>query len=76
VWERWLFAGPLRFEFLVGSVSIGLLIFVHIVQERFSWIEILSNKPGWFRWPIYYAGVLSILLLGNFGTRPFIYFQF
>ena len=76
VWERLLFAGPLRFEFLVGSVSIGLLIFVHIVQERFSWIEILSNKPGWFRWPIYYAGVLSILLLGNFGTRPFIYFQF
>jgi D-alanyl-lipoteichoic acid acyltransferase DltB (MBOAT superfamily) len=76
VWERLFFGGPLRFEFLIGSASIGLLVFVHIVQERFSWIDILSKKPAWFRWSIYYAGVLAVLLLGNFGTRPFIYFQF
>ena len=76
VWERPPFGGPLRFEFLVGSASIVLLIFVHVVQERFSWIEILSRRPGWVRWPIYYAGVLAILLLGNFGTKQFLYFQF
>jgi len=76
VWGRPPFGGPLRFEFLIGSVSIGLLIFVEVIQERFPWIEILSKTPGWVRWPIYYAGVLAILFLGNFGTKQFIYFQF
>jgi alginate O-acetyltransferase complex protein AlgI len=76
VWERPPFGGPLRFEFLVGCVSILLLVFILIVQERLSWTEILSKRPGWVRWPIYYAGVLAILLLGSFGTKQFIYFQF
>jgi hypothetical protein len=75
-WGGPAFRGPLRFEFLIGSVSIGLLIFVEVIQERFSWMEVLSRTPGWVRWPIYYAGVLAILLLGNFGTKQFIYFQF
>ncbi len=38
--------------------------------------KIIINKHGWFAWAIYYILILSILFLGVFGTRKFIYFQF
>jgi alginate O-acetyltransferase complex protein AlgI len=36
----------------------------------------LDKGPAWIRWAMYYALVLSILLFGEFGARPFFYFQF
>lgn len=34
------------------------------------------RQPIWVRWPAYYALILCILLIGDLGTRTFIYFQF
>ena len=36
----------------------------------------LWRLPRVLRWVLYYAGVASILIFGNFGGEPFIYFQF
>jgi len=36
----------------------------------------IAHFPQWLRWLLYYFILLCIVLLGNFGKPPFIYFQF
>jgi D-alanyl-lipoteichoic acid acyltransferase DltB (MBOAT superfamily) len=35
-----------------------------------------ARQPAWVRWPAYYALIVCLLLVGDLGTRTFIYFQF
>lgn len=67
---------PFRLELMIAVASIGVLILVHLLQRRGSVVQILSQKPTWVRWSVYYSIILSILLFGNFGSKQFIYFQF
>ncbi len=67
---------PLKLELMTGVVSIGILTLVHLLQTRWSVIQVLSEKPIWIRWPVYYSLLMAILLFGNFESKPFIYFQF
>jgi alginate O-acetyltransferase complex protein AlgI len=68
--------GPLRFEFLVGMVSLIVLFIAYQLQRRGNFVEMLSRRPIWLRWSLYYATIVAILLFGNIGAKPFIYFQF
>ena len=68
--------GPSQFQWIVGTVSIGLVIFVHLFQTQGRVIDQLSKKPVWLRWSIYYAMILIFLLCGSFQSKEFIYFQF
>ncbi|MGB7573727.1 MAG: MBOAT family protein, partial [Thermodesulfobacteriota bacterium] len=70
------FWGAWRFEFVVSLVSIGILLCVQLMEERWNIIDRFSEKPAWIRWPAYYFLLLAILLFGNFGAKQFIYFQF
>jgi hypothetical protein len=36
----------------------------------------LMDFPRWVRWLVYEIGIAVILVFGNFGAQPFIYFQF
>lgn len=66
----------LKFEWITGLASIGVLILVEWGARHGSMVEMISAKPIWIRWPAYYFILLSILLFGHFGTKQFIYFQF
>jgi alginate O-acetyltransferase complex protein AlgI len=55
---------------------IGFLEAIHFVQRYGSIRQILSMKPTWFRWCVYYAVAIALLFLGKFNTQEFIYFQF
>jgi D-alanyl-lipoteichoic acid acyltransferase DltB (MBOAT superfamily) len=66
----------LRFEFIVSLMSVGILLFVQLMDLRGNVIDRFSEKPVWIRWPVYYFLLLAILLCGNFGSKEFIYFQF
>jgi len=68
--------GSLKFEWITGLASIGVLILVEWGARHGSMVEMISAKPIWIRWPAYYFILLSILLFGHFGTKQFIYFQF
>ena len=60
-------------------LSFGLILFleiVHYVQTRINITETLLIKPVYVRWALYYGLILSILYLGVFENRQFIYFQF
>jgi len=66
----------LRFELVIGLTSVGILVGVQLLQRHGDILQMLSRKPAWFRWLVYYFILLSILLSGNFGQKQFIYFQF
>jgi alginate O-acetyltransferase complex protein AlgI len=68
--------GPSRFQWIVGSASIGLVVLVHLLQRQGRLIDQLSQKPVWLRWSIYYAMISIFLLCGSFQSKEFIYFQF
>lgn len=68
--------GSLRFEFIVAMASLIVLFIAYQLQRSGNFIEMLSRKPIWLRWSVYYAAIAAILLCGNFGAKPFIYFQF
>jgi alginate O-acetyltransferase complex protein AlgI len=65
-----------RFEFIVGTASVIIMEMIHFMQRKGSVRQMMRGKPIWERWALYYCLVAAILLLGNFGSRQFIYFQF
>jgi hypothetical protein len=63
-------------EFLLAIASLLMLIGVHLLQSRWQLRPLLANQPAWLRWGIAYGLVVGIVLLGEFHSQPFIYFQF
>ena len=63
-------------EFVFVLLAIAFMEWVQFIQSKMSIRATLATKPIWFRWSVYYAGVLSIFFLGKYGNRQFIYFQF
>lgn len=62
-------------------LAILLLMIVDIVHERnHSLLCLVNRQEIWFRWGIYYALILSIIIFGIYGPEydasQFIYFQF
>lgn len=55
---------------------IGLMEFVHMIQENGGMMQFLDNKPVILRWAIYLTIMIFIVLFGVFDETPFIYFQF
>jgi D-alanyl-lipoteichoic acid acyltransferase DltB (MBOAT superfamily) len=53
-----------------------LLMGVHMIQRSGSGRQILSKKPAWIRWAVYYGIIFGILLFGITDKSQFIYFQF
>jgi alginate O-acetyltransferase complex protein AlgI len=68
--------GPSKFEWVVGLVSLGAAQGLNVAVRQGNVMEGLSKKPIFVRWSAYYVMVVGILLLGQFGTKQFIYFQF
>ena len=59
--------------------SVFLILFlesVHFIQSKYNISEIFLKQPVYLRWTVYYVLILSIIFLGVFENRQFIYFQF
>jgi alginate O-acetyltransferase complex protein AlgI len=62
---------------VIAVFSILFLELVQYLQGKINFKEIISNKPVWFRWSLYYFIVIIILVFGVFDkSQQFIYFQF
>jgi alginate O-acetyltransferase complex protein AlgI len=64
------------YEILITAAALVTLLLVDFLRERGITINFMRSRPVYFRWALYYALVLSILLFGEFGISEFIYFQF
>lgn len=63
-------------NFLLSILLILFLVIVHFIQTKISISSYILNKPIFIRWILYYIIILSIVFLGVFENRQFIYFQF
>jgi D-alanyl-lipoteichoic acid acyltransferase DltB (MBOAT superfamily) len=63
-------------EVLLAVAAVAFMEIVHLFQRKRGMRAMLSERPAWFRWAVYYALAAAILLAGQFGERQFIYFQF
>ncbi|MCC6684770.1 MAG: MBOAT family protein [Bacteroidia bacterium] len=57
-------------------VAILILEGVHLIQRHQSIRHMLSDKPVWLRWGVYYLLIFLIVFMGKFEHQVFIYFQF
>ncbi|HEX8020631.1 MBOAT family O-acyltransferase [Mucilaginibacter sp.] len=53
-----------------------LLIFIQYVEGNVTMSTYLDKKPRIIRWSVYYVLTLSVIYLGVFQNKQFIYFQF
>jgi alginate O-acetyltransferase complex protein AlgI len=67
---------PFTAEHAQGFVLIAGLLAAEALGERRPWRERLGALPRTLRWPVYYAGLAALLVLGDWGMRPFVYMQF
>lgn len=65
-----------KYELIVALVAVGFMEFIQKVETRGGMRHLLSEKPIWFRWPIYYILLLSLIFFGVYNDQAFIYFQF
>ncbi|MDF2986108.1 MAG: putative rane protein involved in D-alanine export [Eubacterium sp.] len=68
--------GSIGFDTFYFLISITLIIFmesIHLLEETGKNIwDILSTKPAIIRYPVYYLFILTILMLGEFGSNEFL----
>jgi len=64
------------YEFWLSVACVVGLVVVQLVEERVDLLGGLLERPVWIRWPVVYALLLAILMLGEFNLTEFIYFQF
>ncbi len=65
------------FELSLALVAMAALMAVEYIERRGSMWDLISKKPFWLRWVMYYVILLSIALLGVYSSKAqFIYFQF
>ncbi len=69
--------GHEKYEFIVALGGIVFLETMHFIQRKGSVRKMISARPVWVRWPIYFCVVYGILVFGAFQAgADFIYFQF
>ena len=54
----------------------GLLLAIQASQQLAGGVRDLTHLPVWLRWTVLFTMFYSLLIWGNFGGAPFIYFQF
>lgn len=63
-------------QFAFSVFLIILLETVHFIQRNGKAVLAFFESRAWFRWSLYYAMIISILVLGSFSHTAFIYIQF
>lgn len=74
--ESMILLGRPKSEFIIVLASLAFVWVIHIIESHGAMRRMLSGKPFYLRWPVYYAMVVAILLLSAPGSQKYIYFQF
>ncbi len=71
-----LFLGRPTIDLFLALGAIGFFYLFHRINDHATIRTMFAGRPPWLRWSFYYILVLSILLIGVYGSDKFIYFQF
>ena len=64
------------YEFRLAVAAIVFLELVHMMQRRVRITSYLAARGPVLRWTVYYVGIITIVIFGEFGGQEFVYFQF
>jgi alginate O-acetyltransferase complex protein AlgI len=67
---------PFTSEHLIGFSLIALLVATEIADERRPIIQRIVTAPVWLRWGLYYGVIFSVIILGRWQMKEFIYMRF
>lgn len=65
-----------KHQLIIAFFSLVILEGVHLVQRHIGISNFLLKSSIFFRWSVYYAIIILILVMGEFRAQSFIYFQF
>lgn len=65
--------GGTRTQLVIAVLAIAAMLLCERHPEAAGWLQ---RRPVWVRWPVYYAAILVVLVMGVYDGRTFIYFQF
>ncbi len=72
----WAAAGAVLRDHAAPLACALAVVAYHAFRPRGGGLAWLAARPAPLRWAVYYGVVLAVILLGNDGEQPFIYFQF
>jgi D-alanyl-lipoteichoic acid acyltransferase DltB (MBOAT superfamily) len=75
-WSAFDAFGMSSVELMVAAGLIVGLCAVEWLQPTDDVRDLVTDSPAWVRWPVYYAVLAVMLVLGIFTRSQFIYFQF
>lgn len=61
---------------LAVALGMGALVLLLSVVGRQRFLDHLAGKPIWFRAPVYYLGLMALLIFGLFTKHDFAYVRF
>jgi alginate O-acetyltransferase complex protein AlgI len=64
------------YEVGVAAIAVSVVVLHHAVDRIAPVDDMIMAQPRWVRWAAFYSIATLTILLGHFGTQPFIYFQF
>lgn len=67
---------PFTEEIFISITLIAVLLVVEIIDEKRMLWERLRTQPVYVRWAVYYALIFSLVILGRWGLKQFVYMQF
>lgn len=68
--------GGTRAQLVIAVLAIATMLVADVSRGRPEAGMWLERRAVWVRWPVYYAAILVVLVLGVYDGRTFIYFQF
>jgi D-alanyl-lipoteichoic acid acyltransferase DltB (MBOAT superfamily) len=71
-----IFLGKPKSQLVIALSSLIFVWFIHFLENHGNMRCMLSEKPVWLRWGVYYMMITAVLLLSAPGSEKFIYFQF
>ena len=71
-----IFLGRPKSQLIIALSSLVFIWFVHFIETHDNMRHMLSEKPFYFRWAVYYVMTTAVLLLCAPSSQRFIYFQF
>ncbi len=68
--------GRPKSQFIIILASLAFVWLIHFIEDHNAMRSMLSEKPFYLRWPVYYVMLIAVLLLSAPGSQKYIYFQF
>ncbi len=74
--ESMILLGRPKSQFIIILASLAFVWLIHFIEDHNAMRSMLSEKPFYLRWPVYYVMLIAVLLLSAPGSQKYIYFQF